>query len=134
MTSDAIWQLQKAVYVALDGDASLSALVNGVFDFVPEDTEFPYVVIGDAGTRDWSTVTTKGAEITLEIDSYSRERGSKELLEIMTLVQDILHDVNLALTGHTLVNLRHTDSRITRERDGLTSRGTNIFRAVIEES
>ncbi len=36
MSADSSWDLQKAVYGALTGDAALMALVRGVHDHVPQ--------------------------------------------------------------------------------------------------
>jgi hypothetical protein len=39
--------VQRAIYRTLAEDDELQSLVSGVFDDVPEGTEFPYVVIGE---------------------------------------------------------------------------------------
>ena len=41
--SDHSIALQKTVFDTLDGDSTLQSLVTDVFDFVPENTAFPYV-------------------------------------------------------------------------------------------
>ena len=47
MTMDSMWELQKAIYAQLNGDSALGGLVTGIYDYVPEGSNSPYVVIGD---------------------------------------------------------------------------------------
>jgi hypothetical protein len=50
----------------------------------------------------------------------------------MGAVHDALHDRDLALEGHRLVNLRHELSEARREPDGDTYHGIVRYRAVTE--
>ena len=81
MTSDAIWKLQKAVYDKLTGDSGLMGLVgNRVYEFVPQETQFPFISIEDFSSSDWSTKTSKGTEIMFNVDAISRDREVKMLM------------------------------------------------------
>lgn len=125
------WALQKAVYAALSDDAALTALIgsNQVFDDVPRDVAFPYVVFGPAVERDWSV----GAhEHILVLHVWSRHSGRRETVEVMDAVRAALHDRALFLDGHRLINLRHEISEARRDADGETYQGVVRFRAVTE--
>lgn len=82
--------------------------------------------------RNWSTGTDDGHEHVFTLQVWSRENGRREVTEAMGLLEDALHDVNLALDGHRLVNLRHEFSESRREIDGETYRGIIRYRAVTE--
>ena len=112
--------LQSALYVRLSGDAALSAMISGVFDHVPDHTDYPYVTLGDASSRDWSTTTTTGADTQFTLSIYSRSGGRKETLLIMERLHTLLHGVALAISGHQCVSLRHSTSSVQLEGDGLT--------------
>jgi len=86
------YAVQKAVYDVLSADATLMATVSGVFDFVPQNTDYPYVTIGNSRLTDYSTVTTTSFRQTLNIQVYSRSRGRKEVSDIMAQVHGLLHD------------------------------------------
>lgn len=134
MTSDGIFQFRKSLYEELSGDATLMALVGGIYDYVPENSAFPYVFLSEINALDWSTKTTRGFEIKANIEVLARERGSKKCLEIMSRIYELLHDQNLTVTGYTLVNMRVESNELTREKDGLTYSGTLKIRATIEEN
>ena len=132
--SDHSLGLQKTVFDALDGDSTLQSLVTDVFDFVPENTAFPYVKIGEETAVYNGTKTLQGNEHTLVIHTFSRYRGSKETKEIMSRVYALLHESSLTVSGASLVNLRFEFSDIIKENDGLTTHGLQRFRAMIFDS
>ena len=135
MSSDSQWPLQQAVYGALTGDAAVQALLGNparVFDHVPQDSAFPYVVVGEATSGPFDTKTEDGLDQTLTIHSWSRYRGLKETKEIMAAVTGALDQQALAVSGHDLVLLRFTFGTTVLDPDGLTRHGVQRFRAVTQ--
>ena len=134
MTMDAELALQQAIYAHLTGDATLAALLDGrIYDDVPGEAVFPYVALGAARSRDWSSGDSAGAEVTCMLVVYSRANGRRETKEIAGAVTAALHEAGLVLTDHALVSLRFFDSDIVRERDGITWRQEMRFRALVEK-
>lgn len=130
---DADLALQKALYARLAEDAPLAALVaTRIYDNVPGDTGFPYLTLGEAQVEDWSAGEATGAEHRLAFNAYARGGGRAEAKAIMGAVNAALHDAELTLEGHRLVNLRFLGAETRRDADGATWRGTIRFRAVTE--
>lgn len=132
--SDHSLELQKSIFNRLDGDSTLQNLVTDVYDFVPENTAFPYVKVGEETSLDNGTKTLQGNEHTLVIHSFSRYRGSKQIKEIMSRIYALLHESSLSVSGASLVNLRFEFSDVIKENDGLTSHGLQRFRAVVYDN
>lgn len=132
--ADGAWALQRAVYQALSGDATLTDLLGGaqIYDDVPREATFPYVTFGPNATRDWSTGTESGQEHILTLNAWSRAGGRREVLQILMTIENALDDANLTVDGHRLVNLRHEVSETNRDADGEIYRGVSRFRAVTE--
>lgn len=125
--------LQKALHAALVADAGLAAIVAGrVHDDVPQSTVFPYVVIGDVSTRDWSTQTQEGHEHIVVIHAWSRQRGRREVQTIIERIDAVLDGAPLALEDHRLVNLRVVFWTALRDLDGASYHGVVRLRAVTE--
>ena len=124
--------LQTTVYNALLASNPLTTKLGGnnIYDFVPENTAFPYVKIGDQTMVDDGTKTKKGTDFTLMIHAFSRYRGSKEIKEIMSLVYDVLHESSLSVSG-AMNNMRFEFSDIIKENDGLTTHGMQRFRVFV---
>ena len=124
--------LQTTVYNALLASNPLTTKLGGnnIYDFVPENTAFPYVKIGDQTMVDDGTKTKKGTDFTLMIHIFSRYRGSKEIKEIMSLVYDVLHESSLSVSG-AMNNMRFEFSDIIKENDGLTTHGVQRFRVFV---
>ena len=131
MTNFAV-TLQTTVYNALLASNPLTTKLGGnnIYDFVPENTAFPYVKIGDQTMVDDGTKTKKGTDFTLMIHTFSRYRGSKEIKEIMSLVYDVLHESSLSVSG-AMNNMRFEFSDIIKENDGLTTHGVQRFRVFV---
>jgi len=131
---NANWELQKSLHSALVNDTALTSLLSGakIYDDVPQGTPFPYVTIGESTVRDWSTGSEAGSEHILTLHVWSRAKGRKQVHEIIDVMTAKLHDMNLPVSGHTLVNFRHELSEARRESDGETYHGIVRYRAVTE--
>lgn len=133
--SKAGWPLQKAIFAALSGNATLATLVGDpprIYDDPPGLIELPYVQIGEGTEADWSTATGSGAEHQLTIHVWSRAGGRMETRAILSVIYDTLNDAGLTLEGNRLVNLRFALSQVWRESDGETYHGIARYRAVTE--
>ena len=127
--------LQQAIFAALSASSDLQALISNpprLFDFVPPDSAFPYVVLGDGGEADWSTATEDGTEHNIQIDVWSREPGHKEAKQIADVIRATLNNAALTISGAALINIRYLATDFAREPDGQTFRARLTFRAVPE--
>ncbi len=135
MTADSQWPLQQALHAALSGDATLQAFLGDparVFDQVPQDSAFPYLVIGEDTTGPFDTKTEAGMEHRLTIHSWSRYRGLKETKQLMAAVTAALDGAGLSVSGHDLVLLRQDFGATFLDPDGLTRHGVQRFRALTQ--
>jgi len=134
MSESAGWSVQKSLVVALKSDMALSGLLNGqsVYDHVPQRAAYPFVSIGNAVDRDWSTSTESGSEHALTLHIWSKAQGKMQCFEIMNAVRRVLHDGSLSVEDHELVNLRFEFSDARLDPDGETCHGIMRFRAVTE--
>ena len=123
--------LQQSFFTALNVSAITDTLNCGVFDDVPQNTTYPYIAIGEETVIDYSTKDIDGNESTLNIHVWSQYKGSKETKQIMDKIHDLLHNSNLTVVGHNLINLRFEYSDIMRDPDGITRHGVMRFRAII---
>ena len=129
-------ELQKALFEALNGDASLSAALGGarLFDHAPENVPFPYMTFGRTGTYDWATGMENDAEQLVTLHVWSKSDGKTETPDVMELVSARLKDAALALDEHRRANLRLEFSESRYDEDVSAYHGLLRFRAVIEEN
>jgi hypothetical protein len=136
MTS-ASWALQQAVFAALAADDNIKDIVDDpprIYDSVPRGAAFPYIVIGESRESDAGTATDAAMVHTLTIHVWSRAPGTRESRVAAAAVLDALNGAQLAITGHTLVDLRWLDTDTRREGDGETIHASLRFRALTEPS
>ena len=124
--------LQSSIYSALNNDSNLTGTLGAtIFDDVPENSAYPYIVLGEDTANEYDTKDVKGSTSSLTIHVWSEYKGSKETKQIMDRVHDLLHDSNLSVSGYNLINLRFEFSDIKRDPDGITRHGVMRFRAVL---
>jgi hypothetical protein len=124
--------LQTAVFAKLSTDNTLTVTLDAkVFDDIPEETAYPYVQLGEDTATDYSTKDSIGSEVSVNIDVWSRYRGSLEVKNIMDRVHTLLHDSSLSVTGSNFINMRFEFSDIIRDPDGITRHGVMRFRAIM---
>jgi hypothetical protein len=125
------YNVQKAIYEKLVASSTLMAAVSGVFDHVSQDTAFPFVIINDARAANISNLAKNGIEHRIRINIFSREAGKKQAATIMGIIEEILHNSGLSVSGQSLVSMEFIDSSIELENDGWTYRGTMDLRVII---
>lgn len=132
MSGDGQLQLQKAVYNAL----VTAHAPTKVYDHVPQDAVFPYVVIGEGEAREFDTDTEIGQEHVVTIHHFDQASGRLSVKRMQKRTYDALHDVSLSLeTGAALVLCLfdfHTSPAV--DPDGKTYHGVSQFRAITTES
>jgi hypothetical protein len=125
--------LQEALYSALNV-SSLTNLVTGVYDSVPEDATLPVVIIGSQSTNDGGTKNLDGREYIFNVDIYSNYRGMKETKNIEKEVYSLLHEQSISVSGASFVNCRCEFTTDIAEDDGVTRHGVMRFRAFVMDS
>lgn len=127
-------ELQRAVFAALSGDTELVAVLGAgrIHDHAPANLAFPYITFGRSSVYDWSTGTEDGNEHIFTLHVWSKADGKTQALEIMAHARRVLHDTNLAMTEHRLVNLREEFEEARYNDDHAVYHGVLRFRATTE--
>jgi|CXWL01.1.fsa_nt_gi hypothetical protein len=134
MPSLSYYNVQKAIYEKLTGNSQLMALINGVFDNVPQETAFPFVTIGDVFASESSSLGKNGVEQKLSINIWSREAGHKQASVIMDVIYGLLHNGVLTIAGQIIITVRTISSSIRLEDDGWTYHGIINIMVVMTDS
>lgn len=123
------FEVQKAIYTVLSGDAALTALGPDIVDYGPSDddaaTIYPFVAIGNIDMGEWDTDDTTGFDVLARIHTYSDSHSAKETKQIQGAIYDALHRQDITVTGYDDILIRREDSMVMR-----TSRGA--FHGVCE--
>jgi len=123
-----LWPIQQALYSALAGDATLMAKVTGVYDQVPQDGVFPYIVIGDGEAEEWDTDTETGLVSRLDVHAWGRAHGGRKVIkQVQDDINRVLHRTDIAVAGAVTVEgyIEFAESFI--DADGETFHGVQRF-------
>jgi len=123
--------LQKAVFDRLVAQLAPTP----VYDDVPEESAFPYVVIGEDTGSDWFSSTWGGREVTLTIHVWSQYRGMKELKTIMEKVVRNLTNwtPDLSADNFAVALLIPEFEDQFKEGEGITRHGVIRIRTMIQD-
>jgi hypothetical protein len=121
--------IQEAVFERLAAQPNLT-----VYDDVPKNKTFPYVVVGEDTHVPFDTDDSLGAESTVTIHVWSRYRGKKEAKDIQGVVYDALTRQDLTIAGYDLITIEFDYSDVMLDADGITRHGVQRFRFLTEKS
>lgn len=136
MAGDSQWAVQQAIYAALTGSAALQALIGNparVYDHVPDEPTFPYVVIGESFSGQWDTKSFDGMDQDVVLHIWSRYRGRKEAKQIMGAIHDALNKQKLTVTDQSFVLCQFTFGQVIDDPDGLTRHGVARYSVLTHE-
>lgn len=136
MTADSQLAVQASLVAALQADSSVTGLLASgaasVLDHVPQNTPFPYLVVGEATTAAFDSKTEDGMDQLISLHSWSTHSGLSEIKAIMASVVDTLDRASLSVTGHDLVDISFVSSEAKLEKYGVTRHGIQKFRVLTE--
>tara|TARA_R100001510_G_C7449952_1_gene75296 strand:- start:74 stop:481 length:408 start_codon:yes stop_codon:yes gene_type:complete len=130
------FDLQTILYSTLNGDSTLDGIVgnNRIFDNVPQDTDYPYVVIGNINVINRGTKSLDGNEYNVDIDVWSTYRGKKEISEAMERIYELLHDTTYTVSGANMVISQVRNTITLVENDGITRHGVLTLSVIVYDS
>lgn len=133
------FEVQKALYSALNGDVTVSGLVQNIYDFAPQVEDggsggaFPYVEVGTILLNEMDTKTKNGFDFAARIHTRSRSNSAKEAKDIQGAIYDALHLQTITVAGYSSILLRRETSDVMRAPDG-SFHGVCEYRGLIDKA
>ena len=128
-------ETQKAVYQALIANQNLLCLVNGVYDFIEQNLEYPYITIGESSDLEWDTFYDVGRTTLFSVHVWSNDRGTKKAQEILSEVYSSLTRVKLTTEENfNFVTCQYESGDMFRDDGGLIWHGVHQYRIIVEET
>lgn len=108
--------LQKGIYDRLVAAPSLGATV---YDFVPQNTAFPYIKIGEENLGEYDTKSSFGRSGNFTIHVFDTATGNKSIKTIMDNIYTRLHrqEAAMTVTGFTVINCYCDFTRVMLQSD-----------------
>ena len=129
--------LQVAVFNALSGNATLTALVEGIYDAPPASNGAPpvgtYITLGDEEAKDRSSATHNATTLDFEVNIHSDFAGFSAAKAVAAEVVNTLVWADLGLSEGRLTLLKFLKSRTRRGAAPETRRIALVFRAILDD-
>ncbi len=84
-----LYNFQKKIYQNLNV-SDVKTVAKGIYDYIPEGKNLPYIVIGDDSARPYNTKLEKGKEITTTIYVWAESRGMLDTKKLLGLIEEKL--------------------------------------------
>jgi hypothetical protein len=136
--------LQTAIFDRLRNSAPLMAALStawntdALFSDVPEvegddDSYFPYISFGPDVAAPWNTKSSLGAEVSVQIDIWSRQSDFTEAKAIASLVYDRLERQPLTIAGahHVTTDIQSITTAL--DPDGRTRRALILMTVIYDD-
>ncbi|AUW59214.1 hypothetical protein C1T17_15075 [Sphingobium sp. SCG-1] len=107
--------VRTGVLAALQGDAALAALLNGVWDGAPVKASAPFAVVGECLGSEWGTKDRPGREVRVTLTVQDRREGGAGLAEMLALADAAVKRV--AVAGYDVGTVALLRSRVVRGRE-----------------
>jgi hypothetical protein len=128
-----LYELQPAIIEKLKSDVTLTGMVTGIFDDVPQGTDYPFVKVGESSETPRNTFGRRGRDVSITIDVFSVYEGFKEAFEIYNQIDELLDGQPLTLSNYSLVYLQNDGMQTILAQDGVTRQIPVRYRAFIQE-
>lgn len=130
--SDPSLEVQAAIVAALRSNGALPPVVGKrVYDTVPANAAFPYISLGEGQVLPDKADCIDGAELSQQVDVWSRAVGFPECKTIAKAVVAKLDDQPLNVAGSDVIVFEHEQTRYLRDPDGLTLHAAITFFALV---
>lgn len=124
--------LQAAIKTRLAAAPAVAALVvERIFDDIPEDAEFPYLVIGDAQVVGDDDDCADASILTVQIHTWSRDPGWPQTNEMLAAVRGAMK-ADFTIAGFDVVDQTFEQTQRLRDPDGKTRHGVFEYRFLIQ--
>jgi hypothetical protein len=105
-----------------------------IYDHVPPNATFPYVVFGPVHVVPYDALTEIGFEQVITLNIWSRYRGGKETRNIFQAVYDTLHRAHLSVAGQVAISCEFHSADFELDADGLTYHAAARFSIVTQST
>lgn len=111
-------ELQAALVAALARADGIAGVASGVYDGPPPRAAYPYLVLGDGLSFDWSTKTERGREHLVAVTAWDEAGRTGRLQGLVAAIEQTVPALPPALPGHRIVTIVPVRSRILRTAGG----------------
>lgn len=120
INNTAYYRVQEAIFKVLYESEELKNMNVSVFDEVPAEEPFPYIVLAEGNESPSHTFCKDGREITFSVHIWSRYKGFKECYLILNEVNKLLDYQDIEIEDFDLIYIRNENSNAIRDQDDRT--------------
>lgn len=121
--SDGSWELQAAIFTALNVTDVKALATGGIHAPAPQDTPLPYVEIGESDSVAADVQCRQGVNETITIHVWTAPGSNAKAKQIISKIRDVLHAQNLTVSGRSSAFAVVGSTRIFDDEDETSIHG-----------
>lgn len=125
------FSVRAALFSRLD-----SQVTPPIYSYVPQNSAYPYVRIGDISATTQDTKTTEMQEYSVTIHTFSKDKASSaEIEQLQASIYAAIHNYALAVSGYNVVLLRQESMQVFQqgEPNDRYWHGVQNYRIMVED-
>lgn len=137
--------LQKAIYQRLISDNQLSTLLAkdennlGIYDYITEDTPFPYIVIGEPTLEEEQIKANEAFDVSVTLHVWHNQQesgnyGNYVPYTIINVIHNIFKYNRLEVEGYEVVRLQFREPKVFDDIDNVLKHGVITLKFVLKRS
>ncbi|MCM3316182.1 DUF3168 domain-containing protein [Rummeliibacillus stabekisii] len=129
---------QKAIMDRLRGDINVTSLLNkapnylGVYDYVTEDTTYPYIVVGEPTSDQFDVKNNDVVDMSITLHVWSSYKGNSEAYKILSAVHEAFK-YKLDIKGYKTIKTSYRDAKVFTDIDGVHRHGVFTLLLTLEK-
>lgn len=117
--STKIFEIQQKIFSTLTSNEQLMEIITGVYDYVPETVETPYVTFSRILSTSDTTKTKNASEkLSFFIEIWSQSKGRKEVVQVLSLVEQLL-EPEFVMDSTEIIEQKAMSREVAEEAYGL---------------
>ena len=99
-------EVQRALFNTLTADAILMDTLTGVYDHIPPNASYPYLVISAIDEQDVANDDALGSALQVTLNIYQKAEGRKAVLAILKRLHALLHHGSMSVNQGRIAHMR----------------------------
>lgn len=131
-------ETQKAIMKRLRETSEVTKLLNqsqqnkGIYDYVTEDTKFPYIVVGEPIMSLFEVKNNEVTNLNVTLHIWSTQKGNHEIFLLLSAIQEAFK-YKLNIVGYKVIKTSWGDARVFLDIDAIHRHGVFVLKLTLEK-
>ena len=131
-----IQKVQKAIYEIINSQITGElANINGVFHYIPQETNFPYIHLDNGKVEEISDFKNDMFKVSIKINVFDKSKSNSITMNLCEEIRTLLIDINnLNIENYNILDSKHKSCEISMENNREIWKGEMEFEIIVKKN